>query len=58
MTVEEITDIIYDTLMQNTQHPQFEVDKVDNQGVDNYFGFITFDYDDVSVSINIGTRKS
>lgn len=34
MTVKEITNLVYDTLMQNKQHPQLDADKVDNQEVD------------------------
>lgn len=44
--VREMTNIIYDTLMKNTQHPQFDVKKVDDQDVDG--NQIYFIYEGVS----------
>lgn len=34
-TVEEFTSVIYDTLMQNTQHPQLNLEKVLDQETEN-----------------------
>jgi hypothetical protein len=54
MTQQEITDIIYDTLMQNMQYKQLDLNIVDNQEVDSKGGLILFDYDiDTMVKINI-----
>jgi len=41
---KEVTDLIYDTLMKNTMHPQFNPDKIENQEVDADIGRISFDY--------------
>jgi len=40
----DITDIIYDTLMENRQHAQFDVNNVEDCEVDNTNGTINFDY--------------
>ena len=54
MTNGEITNIIYDTLMGNTQHEQFDLNKVDNQEVDSKDCIIEFDYDDIHIRLDIG----
>lgn len=41
---EEVTNIIYDTLMSNKQHPQFDLKKVKRQEVNAGKGRITFSY--------------
>ena len=53
MDSKEITDIVYDTLMQNKQHRQLELDSVENPEVDRKRGWITFDYGNAEVHINI-----
>ena len=53
MDNKEITDIVYDTLMQNKQHEQLNLDKVEDPVVDRKRGWITFDYEDVIVYVNI-----
>ena len=53
MDNKEITDIIYDTLMQNKQHKQLDLDKVENPIVERKRGWITFDYEDKTVFMNI-----
>ena len=53
MTNGEITNIIYDTLMQNKQHKQLDLSKVDNQEVDAKDCKILFDYGDVHICMNI-----
>jgi len=53
MDNKEITDVIYDTLMRNKQHEQLNLDKVENPVVEREHGWITFDYEDVIVYINI-----
>ena len=40
----EMLNVIYDTLFQNKQFPQFNLDNVDFQQIDNATGIITFDY--------------
>ena len=52
-TIEEITNLIYDTLMKNTQHPQFDINKVENQEVDAKGGIIRFDYENVIVNMQL-----
>jgi len=56
MTQQEITDIVYDTLMQNKQHPQLDLGIVENQEVDNKEGLITFEYEDIWVGIVVKTK--
>lgn len=53
MTNGEITNIIYDTLMQNKQHKQLDLDKVDNQEVDAKDCMILLDYEDVHIWIDV-----
>lgn len=53
MDNKEITDIVYDTLMQNKQHEQLNLDKVEDPVVDRKRGWITFDYEDVVVFVDI-----
>lgn len=53
MNQQEITDIVYDTLMQNRQHPQLDLSIVDNQEVDKKGGVIFFEYEDVIVRIDV-----
>jgi len=50
MTIKEITDIVYDTLMGNIATPHnvyepFDLSRVENQEVDAAKGLILFDYD-------------
>lgn len=57
MGKQEMTDIIYDTLMQNKQHPQFNLDVVEDQEVDSKAGLITFIYDDVWIGIVVKPKE-
>ena len=57
MTKQEMTDIIYDTLMQNIQHPQFDLDVVEDQEVDSKAGLITFTYGDVWIGIVVRSKE-
>jgi hypothetical protein len=41
--IEDLTSKIYDTLMQNTMHKQFNIENVENPEVDAEKGEITFD---------------
>jgi hypothetical protein len=41
---EELTNMIYDTLMQNTQYPQLDLADVDYQEVNASIGRILFEY--------------
>ena len=56
MDNKEMTDILYDTLMQNKQHEQLNLDKVENPVVDRKRGWITFDYDGEVVFVNVSNR--
>lgn len=53
MDTKDMTDVIYDTLMQNKQHEQLNLDKVENQEVDRKRGWITFEYEGKIIYINI-----
>ncbi len=57
MDTKEITDMIYDTLMQNKQHEQLNLDKVENPIVERSRGWITFNYEDKIVCMNIFTIR-
>ena len=59
-TNKEITDIIYDTLMGNNKSPHevLNLDKVDNQEVSADCGIIRFDYDSISVLINVRSKDN
>lgn len=57
MDNKEITDVLYDTLMQNKQHEQLDLDKVENPVVERKRGWITFNYEDVIVCVNISIIK-
>ena len=54
---EEITNVIYDTLMQNKQHPQLDMDIVESQEVLAGDGKIWFDYNDKTVEIFVRVSK-
>ncbi len=60
MDKQEITDIVYDTLMQNKQPPYEALDlsKVDNQECDATGGLIMFEYHGEEVKIDISVRKN
>ena len=57
MDYTEMTNIIYDTLMKNPQHPQLDIDKVTNQTVDAQNGYISFNYESLYVEVRIGGKK-
>ena len=50
---ETMIDLIYDTLMNNKQYPQFNVDNVENQLLDYRASEIEFDYNGEHVVIKI-----
>jgi len=52
----EITNIIYDTLMNNKQHCQLDLDRIDNQEINAENGVILFDYEDMAFRMNITTN--
>ncbi len=60
MNKGEITDIVYDTLMENKGKPYeaFDLSKVDNQEVDAQQGFIMFRYGDLDVKMDIQVRMN
>jgi hypothetical protein len=39
-----LANVIYDTLMQNTQHEQLELEQVEDQQIDNTTNTIEFSY--------------
>lgn len=43
-SAKEMSNVIFDTLFNNTQYPQFDFSKVENQEVDANKGQIVFDY--------------
>lgn len=43
-SAKEMSNVIFDTLFNNTQHPQFDFNNVENQEVDANKGQIVFDY--------------
>ena len=53
MTRQTMTDIIYDTLMENKQHPQFNIDNVDNNCTMAAKGIISFSYGDTDYLIRV-----
>ncbi len=57
MTRQEITNIVYDTLMQNNQHLQLDTDQIDNQECEAGRGVILFWYCGDEVRIDINVRK-
>lgn len=57
MNNRELTDTIYDTLMQNKQHKQLDIDKIENPVVERKRGWITFDYEDNIVMLNITSYR-
>lgn len=54
---QEIANIIYDTLMHNTEpievYPQFDIDKVEKQTIDNDTNIISFEYENIPYQISI-----
>lgn len=53
MDYKEMTDTIYDTLMQNKQHGQLDINKVEDPVVERRRGWITFDYGEIVVHIDV-----
>lgn len=54
MTLQDITDRIYDTLMNNEPlSNQLDLSRITEQEVDAHDGMITFDYNDQSIKIDI-----
>lgn len=58
ITKQEITDIVYDSLMGNLQPPYvvFDLDKVDAQECDAKGGLIMFEYEGMEIKIDISVR--
>lgn len=48
---KELVDMVYDTLLKNTQYPLLDLDKIEDQEVDRGTGIITFLYDSIPVKI-------
>ena len=55
--VTEITNIIYDTLMQNKHHPQLLLEDVENAENVARLGIITFEYFGKYITIQINSNK-
>ena len=53
MDIKEITDIIYDTLMQNKQYKQLDINKIKFPEVSNRCGQIKFSYEETIIYVNI-----
>lgn len=53
---KEVASQIYDTLMKNTKHTQFETDYVENQELDANQGRISFEYCGSRIYIEITTE--
>lgn len=54
MTLQDITDRIYDTLMNNEPlNNQLDLSRVSEQEVEASGGFIVFDYNDQTIKIDI-----
>lgn len=49
----ELVDMIYDTLLQNTQYPQLNLDLIEDQEVERGTGTIVFTYDGIPIKIKI-----
>lgn len=54
---KELTNIIYDTLMNNKQNPQFNTDLVDDPMVDNKTNTINFAYNGKFYDVTITVSK-
>ena len=52
-SAEEMIDVIYDTLMENVNYPQFNFDEVEEQECDRKNNAITFMYKGHSYKISI-----
>lgn len=50
---KELIDMIYDTLLKNTQWPQLNVDLIEDPELNRGSGNITFVYDEIPVNIKI-----
>ena len=50
---KELTNVIYDTLMQNTQFPQLNLDDVEFQEVNASHGIIRFEYQGTSYRLTL-----
>ena len=57
MDIKELTDRIYDTLFGNKQHPQFPIDKIDDQYVSAGEGVIVIKIKDQEFSIRVINQK-
>jgi len=53
MNNKELTDTIYATLMQKKNHKQLDISKIENPVVERKRGWITFDYGDTIVMLNV-----
>jgi len=53
MDEKEMTDLIYDALMMNDHEPHFDLCKVEDPVCERKRGWITFEYGDSVVFINV-----
>ena len=51
--MNDLLNTIYDTLMQNTQHEQFDINELEDTFIDNESNTITLEYKDVTYILRI-----
>lgn len=51
--MNDLLNTIYDTLMQNTQHEQFDISALDDTFIDNENNTITLQYKDVTYTLKM-----
>ena len=56
MTKKEMMNIIYDTLMKNTNNPQLDIEKVVEPCIDNDLNIIIFTYEGKDYSLTIHSK--
>ncbi len=55
--MKNMTDIIYDTLMNNTDNEQFDIDKVEDQECNRKAGMINFNYGGTNFNIQVNVEN-
>jgi hypothetical protein len=55
---QELANAIYDTLMQNTQFPQLNLDDVEYQELNASRGIIRFEYQGTSYRLTLQTESA
>ena len=53
LTAQELTSILYDTLMRNTDYPQFNIDESEDEFVNDEEGSIYFTYRGAEYRLNL-----